>query len=249
MATDTAVINMEPRKQQPVAPSWHTLILLLILGAMALFGYKRASDMRLEAMPHRISYYAETMAVQWLMFGYVVFGIRRKGITLRELLGPKWKGGVTILANIGIALAFWLSSLLILGIAGHLLQVPKDQMQSMKFMVPHTGVELAVWILLSITAGVCEETIFRGYLQQQFIAWTKSVPAGVIFSAIIFGLGHIYQGLRQAGVIAIFGILFGILAAWRRDVKLGMLAHGWQDSLAGIGEFLATKGYIHIPGM
>ncbi len=102
---------------------------------------------------------------------------------------------------------------------------------------------------LSITAGVCEETIFRGYLQQQFIAWTKSVPAGVIFSAIIFGLGHIYQGLRQAGVIAIFGILFGILAAWRRDVKLGMLAHGWQDSLAGIGEFLATKGYIHIPGM
>jgi Type II CAAX prenyl endopeptidase Rce1-like len=34
--------------------------------------------------------------------------------------------------------------------------------------------EITFWIVLSVTAGICEETVFRGYLQRQFMS-----PPGV----------------------------------------------------------------------
>jgi hypothetical protein len=54
-------------------------------------------------------------------------------------------------------------------------------------MLPQRGLELTVWIALSITAGICEETIFRGYPQQQFMALTKSASVGILVSAATFG--------------------------------------------------------------
>jgi hypothetical protein len=101
-------------------------------------------------------------------------------------------------------------------------------------MLPHTNIEVALWMLVAITAGICEEGLFRGYLQRQLIAFTGNVPAGLILSAIVFGAGHAYQGLRSAALIAIYGLVFGILAQWRKSVRPGMIAHAWQDTLSGI---------------
>src|ERR1700689_3904329 len=158
MASGSPAMHGAPAAQQSVAPSWHTLVLLIILVTWALLGYKQAGMMRTEDAPHRVPFYFLTMASEWVLFAYVVFGIQRKRVTLRELTGPKWRGGVGGLTNGGIALAFWITSVMILVIVGLLLRLPKGQTQSVQFMVPHSGRELAVWILLSITAGICEET-------------------------------------------------------------------------------------------
>src|SRR6266566_9319318 len=101
-------------------------------------------------------------------------------------------------------------------------------------MLPHRGIELAFWIALSVTAGICEETIFRGYLQRQFMALTKSAPAGILLSAATFGAAHTYQGFRMVILIGLYGAMFGILAYWRGSVRPGMIAHAWQDSLNGV---------------
>jgi hypothetical protein len=101
-------------------------------------------------------------------------------------------------------------------------------------MLPHGGVELAFWIALSVSAGICEETIFRGYLQRQFMALTKNAPAGIILSSATFGAAHAYQGFRMVVLIALYGAMFGTLAYWRGSVRPGMIAHSWQDSLNGV---------------
>src|SRR6266850_8496454 len=77
------------------------------------------------------------------------------------------------------ALPFWIISAGLLLVLGWLLRVSEHR-PNMEFMLPHRGAEIAVWIALSITAGICEETVFRGYLQRQFMALTKSVPAGIL---------------------------------------------------------------------
>ena len=46
-------------------------------------------------------------------------------------------------------------------------------------MLPANGTEVALWIVLATSAGICEETVFRGYLQQQLSAWTGSVTIGI----------------------------------------------------------------------
>jgi hypothetical protein len=101
-------------------------------------------------------------------------------------------------------------------------------------MLPQRGIELTFWIALSVTAGICEETIFRGYLQRQFMALTKSAPAGILLSAATFGGAHAYQGFRMMILIALYGAMFGILAYWRGSVRPAMIAHAWQDSLNGV---------------
>ena len=104
----------------------------------------------------------------------------------------------------------------------------------MRFLLPHGVAEIALWIALSVTAGICEEAIFRGYLQRQFMAFTGSAPAGIIISAAAFGAAHLYQGYRMGILIGLYGAMFGILAHWRGSVRPGMMAHAWQDSVSGI---------------
>jgi len=34
-------------------------------------------------------------------------------------------------------------------------------------------------------------------------------------------------------LVAIMGVLLGVLAWWRKNLRPGMMAHAWQDLLAG----------------
>jgi hypothetical protein len=47
---------------------------------------------------------------------------------------------------------------------------------------------------VAITAGICEEIVYRGYLQRQLSAFTGSLPIAVCLQAAIFGAAHLYQG-------------------------------------------------------
>ena len=100
--------------------------------------------------------------------------------------------------------------------------------------LPRDPLEVAVWIALSLTAGFCEEAIFRGYLQAQFRALTGSAFVAVVLQAVIFGVSHGYQGLRNVMVITVYGTVFGALAVWRKSLKPGMILHAWTDVFGGI---------------
>jgi membrane protease YdiL (CAAX protease family) len=108
---------------------------------------------------------------------------------------------------------------------------------AVKQLIPQTPLEIAVYLLVTLTAGICEETIFRGYLQRQFTFLTGSVAAGALIQGIVFGLAHAYQGWKMILIIAVYGCMFGALALWRRSLRPGIIAHFLQDSISGI--FLA----------
>src|SRR5205807_10498901 len=105
--------------------------------------------------------------------------------------------------------------------------------KSIQFLLPQSGAEKALWVRLSISVGICEEAVYLGYFQKQFIALTKSVPAGIGLSALTFAGSHLYQGWGRAAVIGVMAVLGGILALWCRSVRPGMIAHALQDVLGG----------------
>src|SRR4029077_10738056 len=86
-----------------------------------------------------------------------------------------------------------------------------------------------LWIVVSISAGICEEIVFRGYFQHQFAAYTRSMGAAVLLQGLVFGVGHSYQGLKQVILICVLGILYGWFAAWRRNLRSNMMVHAWTD--------------------
>jgi membrane protease YdiL (CAAX protease family) len=229
----SALVQSESTRYAKVAGPIHTIFLLAILGVWAFLVTIIAGQMRAAVNPDRVRFYVFTLFFEWLLFVLVVAGVRRSGAPLRVVLGDRWQSVRQVLRDIGIGAAFWIVSLALLIALSWLLRA-KAHAPKMDFILPRGGVEITLWVAVSISAGICEETIFRGYLQRQFMVLTKSAAAGILLSAAAFGAAHAYQGFRVVIVISLYGAMFGILAHWRGSVRPGMIVHAWQDSLAGI---------------
>ena len=220
--------NRYPRVASPI----HTISVLAAMGAWTI-GHKIFADqLSATANPNRVRFYIATLFYEWLMFVLVLAGVPRSGAPVLIILGEHWHSVRQVLRDIGIAAGFWIVAAMLLWIFGWLLRIAA--LGRNVSMLPHRGIELTLWIALSVTAGICEETIFRGYLQRQFMALTKSAPAGILLSGAAFGAAHAYQGSRMAILIGLYGAMFGILAYWRGSVRPGMIAHAWNDSLNGV---------------
>lgn len=216
----------------PVAPAWHTGLYLIYRIASGWLLLRRAASVP-SARPHsQIPFYVAIILGDFLLLAYVVWGIRLQRGSLAELIGGRWKTARDFLRDCGTAAVFWVAALLILGGVGQLLGVPPAA-RSVGRLTPHTGPELFVWIFVAITAGICEEIIYRGYLQQQFAFWTKNAFVAMCLSAALFGCGHIYQGGKRAILMGVFGLLLGYLAQKKKSLRPGILTHCWQDSVAG----------------
>ena len=201
-----------------VASPWHTTLVVLALSLNAYFGLLRASTLRNETNVHRPAIYGRTMIVEWLLLALVLTGVWLHRSPLSTVLGDRWRSARQALKDVGIAIAFLCVSVLVVSILGpHSHSAGTDP--SVRFLMPQTANEKCLWVLLALSAGICEEAIYRGYLQRQFSAIARNIPVGIFLSAALFGVSHAYQGPRPALLIAFGGLMAGTLAWWRRSIR------------------------------
>jgi membrane protease YdiL (CAAX protease family) len=242
LATDSIAIAQPklPARRPTVASTWHSVLLLAVVVGWSALGYFGTVRMRAAHNPHRAAMYIFTILWEWAVVAYIAWGAKRHGSSLRELIGGKWNDSKAFLKDVAIAAGFWLIALVVLGVTAVVLHATKAG-HNVRYLLPQNQLEIFLWVLTSTTAGICEEIIFRGYFQKQFIAWTGSTPVGVLLSAAAFGGAHIYQGWRSAIIILVYGLLFGILAEMRKSLRPGMMTHAWHDGLAGLAGRLLLK--------
>jgi membrane protease YdiL (CAAX protease family) len=105
---------------------------------------------------------------------------------------------------------------------------------------PHTRSELGWWMALSLTAGFCEEFIFRGYLiwafQPMFGRWGAAALSLVVFTA-----AHAYQGVKGILGVAIVGSLLTLVVLISGSLLPAMALHALVD----IGEGLVAWLVFH----
>ncbi|HEU5403192.1 MAG TPA: type II CAAX endopeptidase family protein [Terriglobales bacterium] len=240
MATSSMDVQSPPTAPpRRIAPLWHTIVLILVLGAFSYLGAKSGHPV---ARAGLVPQYVSMMIVEWLAFGYVLWGIHKGGVlTVRQMIGGRWEKVEDFLLEIGIAAAFWIVSLLVLGGCAYVLGMTKGGAQNLDeakkilgFLVPRTNLEIVLWICVALTAGFCEEFIFRGYIQRQFAAISRSVFVGMAVSSIVFGLAHGYEGGKRMLLIFVYGFLFSSLAELRKSLRPGMMAHAWHDAFTGL---------------
>ena len=217
-----------------IAPWWHTVLLIVPLLAFSLLGSLKPPQQALSQ--HHIPQYAATLAWEWILAALVFWGIRMRKTPLRQLLGVRrptlrdWRDDLVTAA------AFWIASVLILAAIGAVLKLAhlSTPQKTLVQLAPQNALELLLWVVLSISAGICEELTFRGYLLQQFSRVSGKIWIGVIASSLLFGVAHGYEGVTGMIVITAYGALFCILAIQRRSLRPGMMAHAWQDIFSGI---------------
>ena len=181
--------------------------------------------------------YVRTIITEWLLLAFVIGGVWLAKAPLATVLGQRWRSARDVFRDIGIGVVFIILQQIVLSsLTGHLHGADADR--TVRFLLPHGRFEMALWLALSVTAGICEEAVFRGYLQRQFTALTQNVPAGILLSAAMFGAAHSYQGSWRAVVIGLDGAMLGGLAYWCRSVRPGMFGHALKDAVA---PFLMAK--------
>lgn len=168
------------------------------------------------------------IAFEWALFAFTLWNSNTAftGCVLRAAQNPR-----SLLWDIPVALLLCAISLLIAPVIVRVLG--QTGWPSLEGMRPRNGLEVALWIVMALSAGICEETVFRGYLQQQFSGWTRNVSIGVFAQAVVFGLSHAYQGWKNMVLIFVIGCIFGAFAALRKGLRANMIAHALGDILAG----------------
>ena len=247
--------NSDARKAPPQIASWRHLIgFLLIFAGVAAMGFLAqhapggvgpAAGGQLASHNKAIPIYLTAIFMDWALLYYCWVGVHRRGGNISTLSGGRWTSWKSVAVDLSIALPFWvLWEAAALGVhrlldAHALLEA--STAKTVDSLLPQSLIEVLIWIATSITAGICEEMAFRGYLQRQLQALSGSVVVAVLGQGLVFGLGHSYQGWKNTVVITVLGVMFGILAAWRGNLRANIVVHAWADVWEGWLKFVVWR--------
>lgn len=240
---------LAPEEKKNSAASYlYTIAFVLLLLAFSYLGQDRVG--RMQSGGSHVLLYSFQIVWEFILLGLAWIGARLANLKLKDLIGGRWDSFESFLLDLAIAFGFWLICVGVLAGLAHLVGLADpsrvdEAKRLLQAIGPRSLKELLLWVLLSSSAGFCEEIIFRGYLQRQFAALLGNVWIGMLISAGIFGLAHGYEGSRRMLLIAVYGALFGTLTIFRKSLRPGMIAHAWHDSFEGaIGFFLGRSGML-----
>jgi membrane protease YdiL (CAAX protease family) len=107
-------------------------------------------------------------------------------------------------------------------------------------VLPRTRKELALFVAISLTAGFCEEFLFRGYFVQVLAPWTGWWGAAAL-SLAVFAIGHVYQGWGGVVRTAIFGAIYTLTVAIFGSLWPAIALHALVDVANGVMAWLALR--------
>lgn len=109
-------------------------------------------------------------------------------------------------------------------------------------MGPTTGFYLWYGPLALITAGFCEEVIYRGYAMERLLRMFKSPWPALLLPHIAFSLMHIKDGWEKVFMVATLGFLFTWWYYKSRDLTMLIVGHLFVDAMALVGAAFGIGG-------
>jgi uncharacterized protein len=246
-STITTVPEAAPIEPQRESFPWHYLYTFALVAVMIFMSFAGAKQQgQFAARRGHFTFYALTIGTELVLLGLTYLGIRFSRMTLRDVIGGRGNTMEDFLLDVALAFGFWIVSFGVLIGLGYAMHMAKpgaidEGKKTIELLAPHGGLELILWICMSVVAGFVEEIVFRGYFQRQFSTLLRNVWIGMLASAAVFGLSHAYEGRQRMLLIFIYGAMFGTLTIWRKSLRPGMMAHAWHDSFEGIILVIADK--------
>ncbi|MGB7727128.1 MAG: type II CAAX endopeptidase family protein [Candidatus Acidiferrum sp.] len=227
---------------------WDFWLILLVLGVLIPW----RGRLRLQHLLHlpvvdtkeKLALYGSTIAFQWMLMGLVAWRAFARGLTSADLgLAHRMGWGLVVWSGVGTLLlgAFqWFNLRRVGRMTG---AIPDFMRKLAERVLPHGSVEFVPYCALAVTAGVCEEFLYRGFVMGALTRAGVYPWAVIVISSVLFGLAHSYQG--RSGVVGttLMGVLFGIARLAFRSLFPVMIWHSAVDIAAGIAgpKYLLTQ--------
>lgn len=188
----------------------------------------------------RATAYRRGIATQWALSAFVALAwtLRGHAWSALPLYSPvPWRIGV------GVVLAAGLIVLMAQQVAA-VRRSPearasiRRQIGDLEPMLPRTREELSAFMGLSVTAGVCEEWLFRGALTTLLAGWV-GLPLAVLVASVAFGFGHAYQGPVGIAKTAGVGLVMSGIVLASGSLLPAMIVHATIDIGSGLATHIA----------
>jgi uncharacterized protein len=214
------------------------LILLFFATAVPLLGRRRIRhlmQMSETGKRDRLTLYASTVAFQWFAVALIFWRASAHQIAMASLglsLPYPRRTAIVTLLLAALVLANQLASLR--RMATHPESVHGVLPQIALKIFPQDAVERLAFFAVVLTVAVCEELIYRGFVQRTFEDGSGGmILAGIAGSAAMFAVAHLYQGSRGVITTLIVGVLFSAIRSWTGSLLAPLVAHFIADITAG----------------
>ncbi len=217
---------------------WDIWLIFLVLG-LVLPWRGRLRIKKLKEMPHvgtmeRLSLYASTIAFQWFAVAAVAWRAWAYGFTAFQLGLTIHDRTTILLASIvgaaTIAAFQWLN----LRRVGKIPVEARGPIQVLaERILPQSTVELLPYLALAITAGLCEEFLYRGFAMAVLAHVGLQAWAVVLLSSVLFGLAHSYQGRGGIVMTLLIGLILGTSRLAYDSLVPAIFWHSAVDVVAG----------------
>ena len=216
---------------------WLLLVIVVAgLGARAWYGMRRLRSVEAAGAERaRRGMWLRAILSQWALVALlaVLWRWRGRPFTSLGLGAPAPWGLAGVLLGVALVAVVLAAQRRQVASRPELAARVRERLASVTVLMPHSRAELPGFVSLAITAGVCEEILFRG-----FVCWVLAsvLPAfwmAALGQAVLFGLAHAYQGPRgivTTGAVGVFmaGIVWVSGSLWP-----AMLVHALMDVHAG----------------
>jgi uncharacterized protein len=185
----------------------------------------------------RIRFYRKIIAVEWVCTAVALLAVGFGALfTIRTMPGEMgWLAGArgsSFVAGLVTAMAIVLLLPVLLAIWSQNIRAKAAKAaQSLSYLLPSSTEERRWWWPLCITAGVCEEVLYRGFLLHYFHTSPLhlSLTLAMVVAAVIFGIGHLYQGAKGALSTAVLGFALGAVFLVTGSLLVPIIAHAVLD--------------------
>jgi membrane protease YdiL (CAAX protease family) len=211
------------------------VVLTLVAPIVGVWDYRRFLRRVREGHARaRFNAYLWTIAVEWVSTaGFLAWWLLSGGTLAPLRLVPTANGLQWLAISAGLAIvALAIVQMAIVLRSPEKLEQVRRQSGELSAITPHTTAEQRAFAWVSITAGVCEETMYRGLLLAVLSAALGLWPA-VVLSTVVFGLGHAYQGWMGILKTAAAGLVLALLAVGTGSLFIPMLLHAVGDFTSG----------------
>jgi membrane protease YdiL (CAAX protease family) len=179
--------------------------------------------------------WARAVVTQWLIVGALVVHwlVERRSFGSLSLNGHvSWGAG-------GIVLGLALMALVQQPQRRNLAATPdvvariRTRLEGVERLLPSTRAEWPRFVPLALTAGICEEILFRGFVTWALAQVLPQYWQAALLQAVLFGLAHVYQGARGVFLTGMVGAFMAGVVWVSGSLWPAMLAHALLDLNAG----------------